>query len=94
MMRVTADMMNGFFEGGGALLLLLNIHRLMKDKKISGISVAPVIFWTAWGWWNCYYYPHLNQWFSFAGGVGVAVMNSVWIALALYYHRKRHSIGT
>lgn len=80
-----ADAINGTFEGGGSLLVLLNVYRLWKDKKVMGVSMIPAAFWTLWGYWNLYYYPHLNQWWSFTGGLGVVFGNSAWLALALYY---------
>lgn len=56
---LSPDMINGIFEGGGAILLSLNIRRLLKDKKVEGISLIPVFFWSAWGFWNLFYYPSL-----------------------------------
>jgi hypothetical protein len=83
-----SDLINGIFEGGGAILLTLSIRKLLKDKKVAGISYAPVTFWTVWGYWNLFYYPSLHQWASFIGGIGVVVMNTIWLALAFYYRNK------
>lgn len=87
-MMLSSDMMNGLFEGGGSLLLLLNIRQLLRDKKIAGVHWGPVVFWTAWGFWNLFYYPSLHQWYSFYGGCGVVSVNAVWLALLLYYRQK------
>jgi ABC-type transport system involved in cytochrome c biogenesis permease subunit len=83
------DVVNGAFELSGGLFLFLNVLRLLRDKKVSGVSLAPVIFFSVWGLWNLYYYPSLGQWCSLVGGVTVVIMNTVWVGLALYYGRGR-----
>lgn len=87
-MTLTADIINGLFELLGGSLLILNIIQLRKDKCIKGVSWTPVAFFTSWGLWNLYYYPSLEQWFSFFGGLFIVVINSVWLALVLYYNSK------
>jgi hypothetical protein len=83
------DLINGSFEAIGSLLVWLNIRQLYRDKVVRGVHIAPVMFWTAWGYWNIYYYPHLNQWLSFAGGISVVLANSVWVGQMLYYRKER-----
>lgn len=79
------DTVNSCFEGGLGLMVWLNVRRLVKDKQVKGISLWTSLFVTTWGYWNCYYYPSLGQWLSFTGGVMLAVANTVWLALAVYY---------
>lgn len=86
---MSLDLINGFFEAGLALLLTLNIKHLVRDKKVSGVSMYPAVFVTLWGFWNLLYYPSLHQWFSFVGGLGVVLGNCTWLGLALYYRRKK-----
>lgn len=81
------DEINGFFEAGLAVMLLLNLRRLMKDKKVEGFDYRVVVFTTAWGVWNLYYYPMLNQMFSFYAGIAVVTMNASWLWLVWYYKR-------
>ena len=78
------DAINAAFEIGGSMLLLLNIVRLLKDRSVKGVSIAPVVWWTAWGVWNLFYYPHLGQWASFGAGVLVAAANAAWVVLAVW----------
>ena len=87
------DTINGVFEGGGALLLILNINRLIKDKKVSGISLFPVIFFSIWELYWLWYYPTLKQWCSFVGAAALLLSNTVWVALALYYSHKNRKIS-
>ena len=79
------DVINGCFEGGGAVILSMNTITLVKSKKVQGVHWFPVVVWTAWGLWNLYYYPSLGQWASFYGGLGVVIQNIVWLLLAWKY---------
>jgi hypothetical protein len=84
---VTSDLINGSFEALGSILLWRNVHRLWRDKQIKGVHISPVAFFFAWGVWNLWYYPNLDQWWSFAGGVSVMAANGVWAGMAFYYHK-------
>lgn len=83
--KYSYDMINAAFEAGSAVLLWLNVHRLFKDKRLSGVSVFPVAWFSLWGGWNMVYYQQLEQRCSWAAGVAVFVANSVWLVLAIYY---------
>lgn len=85
------DIVNGSFESMGCFFVLLHVLRLLKDKKVRGVSVIATAYFTFWGFWNCYYYPHLGQWVSFVGGTSIALMNSVWVVLIMYYLRKERN---
>jgi len=82
------DFTNGLFEFFGGVLLILNCVRLHADKKVRGVSILPVMFFTSWGLWNLFYYPHLGQWWSFSGGLFVVSVNSVWLGQVFWYGRK------
>lgn len=84
------DYVNGVFELVGGFILLLNCYRLYVDKQIKGVSVSVVAFFTLWGYWNLYYYPSLNQWCSFFGGVLIVIANTLWVSMAIYYRKKRN----
>lgn len=85
---VTQDLINGTFEFVGGVLLIGNVIRLQRDKVVRGVSWIPVGFFTSWGAWNLYYYPWLGQWFSFAGGLLIVIVNSIWLTLVVKYRRK------
>lgn len=82
------DLVNGLFELSGSLFLWNNVRILYKHKKVRGVSVLTTAVFTAWGLWNLYYYPFLNQIMSFFGGLGIVLANAVWLWLALKYRRK------
>jgi len=82
------DIMNALFEFVGGLFLWMNVITLYKDKVIKGVYYPTVIFFFLWGIWNLWYYPSLDQWWSFAGGLWLAMANLVWILLFMYYKLK------
>lgn len=90
---MTPDFVNGLFEFMGASMNLMNVRRLWIDKKVAGVAVLPSVFFTSWGLWNLYYYPALDQWWSFAGGLAIVAVNAVWVSLALYYGGKNAKNG-
>lgn len=82
------DAINGAFEALGGVFALNNVRVIWRDKMVRGVSVLSTGVFTAWGFWNLYYYPHLGQWLSFAGGLVIVAANFAWVALMLYYGRK------
>jgi hypothetical protein len=84
------DLINATFEMCSGFLLLLNCRCLYKDKEVKGISIGAMGFFTLWGYWNLYYYPHLNQWASFAGGILIVIANTLWFILALLYRKNKN----
>ena len=82
------DLINGAFELLGGFVIILSIMQLHCDKIVKGVSWKHVAFFSAWGWWNIFYYPYLGQWASFAGGLFIVIFNTIWFAQMLYYLRK------
>jgi len=85
---MTPDQVNGLFELIGSLFILNHCRILYRDKKVAGVSILSTIFFFCWGVWNMFFYPHLNQWYSFAGGLTIFLANSLWIGMMLYYEYK------
>lgn len=83
-----SDIINGMFELVSALFLIKNIKKLYKDKILKGVAISPTIFFTLWGFWNLYFYPHNNHPFSFLGGIALVLVNSAWVIMAIYYTKK------
>lgn len=88
---MTPDIINALFEGIGGLLIWVNVYRLYKDKRVSGVSLAPTAFFTVWGLWNLYFYPTLGAWWSFLGGISIVTANTVWWFQMIYYTTKEKS---
>lgn len=82
------DLVNGTYEMLGAPFIVLSILNLYKEKLVKGVDWRAVAFFSTWSVWNLYYYPHLDQWASFFGGILIAIANAVWLAMMIYYIRK------
>lgn len=87
------DAVNGVFELGGAAVNLLNIKAIVRDKEVRGINSWVYVWFSTWGLYNLYYYPHLGQWLSFAGGAAIVAVNCSWLGLAVYYWKKNNELG-
>ena len=79
------DLINGGFEVAAGLSVLHHCAVLRHDREVRSLSIPAVFFFTAWGFWNIYYYPFLGQPLSFAGGIFVTVANCAYLALLLQY---------
>jgi len=87
---MSPDLINGTFEFVGSLMLWRNAWQLHKDKMVKGVHWNATAFFAAWGYWNLFYYPHLDQWWSFWGGVSIVTANTVWLAQMIYYLRRQN----
>jgi len=82
------DLINSLFEFCGGLFLAFNVFKLYRDKKVRGVHWLPTLFFTSWGFWNLFYYPHLNQWLSFFGGIFLVTVNAIWLMQMIYYRDR------
>lgn len=82
------DTFNGLFEIGGALAIVPSIYEILDKREAKGIHWAHQLFFCSWGLWNLYYYPQLEQWMSFAGGVALVITNLFYTALVWKYKVK------
>jgi hypothetical protein len=88
-MKLNKDLVNGGFEFIGGIICWLNVCKLYQDKQIKGVSVSASIFFTLFAIWGVYYYPNLNQPFSFVGAICLAAGNLSWLILLSYFLFKR-----
>jgi hypothetical protein len=87
MTPVTLDVVNGTFELCGAVFMSRDAYKLYGDKQIKGVHWFSRFFFLSWGLWNVRYYPGLDQWVSFCGGIALALANVAWCSLALKYRK-------
>ncbi len=92
-MPMWPDIINGTLELAGASFVCLNIDRILKDETVAGVHWASCVFFTTWGLWNLFYYPSLDQWFSFGGGVVLVIVNVVWLTLVYRYWPRETNNG-
>lgn len=85
---MSPDQINALFELVGGIFLWKNFAQLRKDKMLRGVHWVPIMFFASWGYWNLFYYPHLGQWWSFAGGLNIVAANTAWLVLAWKYRRN------
>src|SRR4051812_277042 len=45
---VTMDLINGCLELGGALLTLLSVRQVLRDRMVRGVHWGPIVFFTGW----------------------------------------------
>ena len=84
------DFVNGAFETAGGFFICLSIRNLHRAKVVRGVSWVHVAFFSSWGYWNLFFYPHLDQWLSFWGGAFLVAANTAWLLqIAFYLHRER-----
>lgn len=86
---MSPDVLNCCFEVVGALLTGLSVRRIFLDRRVAGVSVWPVLFFTSWGLWNLFYYGHLDQPWSRAGAGLLCAANVAWLVGLVKYGRSR-----
>lgn len=82
------DVINGTFEFAGAFFVAISIRKILQDKDVKGVHWLHIGFFTVWGMWNLYYYPYLDQWWSFYGGIALVAANLTYVLLLIRYSRR------
>lgn len=80
-----ADLINACFEFFAVFALANHCRVLYRQKQVRGVSIMSVVFFSAWGFWNLYYYPSLGQMFSFYAGVLLCLIHAIYIYLLIKY---------
>lgn len=86
---MSPDIINGAFELISGMAMWADVRRLYLDRQIRGVYWPLRVFFAAWGLWNLFYYPHLDQWASFVGGLFLVIANIAWVGMALRYRLKK-----
>jgi hypothetical protein len=87
-MLAIVDITNAVFEMGGAIVAAGNCKKIIDDKKVRGVFWPIWVFYTIWGFWNLYYYPAMNCWWSFWAGLLLTISNSIWVYYAWKYRKN------
>jgi hypothetical protein len=80
-----ADLANAAFELLGGAMLWANVNRLRRDRVVRGVHWQTTAVFMSWGVWNLFYYPNLDQWASFVGGLFLCSANAAWLWLAWHF---------
>ena len=82
------DFVNGSFELFAGGFVLLSVRKTLATRSSGGASWVTVAFFSSWGWWNLFYYPHLGQPWSTIGAIFVCAANCAWAALLWKFRRS------
>jgi len=82
------DLINGVFELVGGAMVWQNVRRIRRDQQVRGVDWRVTVFFSAWGFWNLFYYPHLDQWLSTLGGLAIVSANTAWLWFAWKYRAR------
>lgn len=88
------DLINASFEVFASAVSVLSLVAIYKAKRIVGASPWPTVFFTVWGLWNLFYYPHLGQWLSTGAAVGMLTINLAWLYLYNKYKGNLNESNT
>ena len=80
---MSGDIINALFEFCGSIAVWQNVATLLREKKVRGVSLVSMSFFTAWGFWNIWYYPSLGQVWSAYMAAFLCLGNLTWVALAI-----------
>jgi len=84
------DLVNSLFFVIPAIAMWLNVYKLVKDKEIKGVKLIPAYCFSASTLWGMYYYYQIGQIGSFLTITFMAMGNTTWTSLAVYYtYRKK-----
>lgn len=83
-----ADLINALLEGMAGFFILVSIREAWSRRDVSGIHWVHALYFTAWGAWNLFYYPYLDQWYSAACAILVFGVNAFYLFTVIKFRRK------
>ena len=81
------DLINSLFQLSAGILTWLNIIKIRKDKDTKGMSLVPLFIYCSMGYWNIYFYHHINKPISLIAGLSITAANTIWVLHILYYRK-------
>ncbi len=84
-LSLNKDLINVIFELGGSGFTFSNAYVLYKHKEVKGVNPFSTVYFGCWGIWNLFWYSHLNQPWSFYGGVLSVIASATWVSMLIYY---------
>lgn len=90
---MSADLANGLWEAAGSLVGLLASLQVLRDRRVEGTRWwLPLFFWS-WCAWNLWYYPAIDQWWSFLGACLMFLSNGTYACLLWWFRRHPRRSG-
>ncbi len=85
---IDKDVINGAFEISGGFFALNDCRVLYLHKQVRGRSMLSFWFFTAWGFWNLYYYQALLQPISVYGAAFLVSANAIYLGMFAHYRSR------
>lgn len=82
------DLINGFFELAGGIVVALNVRDIWKRGMVAGHTPFTITFFWSWGLWNVIYYPAIGQWWSTIGAWGLMIANLCLVFSVIKFRSK------
>lgn len=83
------DYANAAWETLGCVVLFGSMVQLRRDQGSRGIHWSHVIYFIGISMWFCYFYVHLEQWWSLAVQALYTAETIAWAGMMVYYFAKR-----
>jgi hypothetical protein len=87
-MHLNPDLTQAAFEAGSACFQVMNVRAIRKHKTVKGVHWTPTAFFTAWGIYNLWFYAVIGLPLAWWAGLGITLVNMVWLGHAIYYSRR------
>lgn len=87
------DYVNAAWEALGCMVLGSSIRQLVRDESVRGIHWSHVAYSVGISAWFCYYYAHLDQWWSAGVQVLFTAETVLWAVLMLWYFAAEVACG-
>lgn len=84
----SGDQINASLEFAGACFRTFDCVKLFRAKRFQGGSLFTALFFFGWGVFNMFYYPSLQQTWSFVAAILLTVVNGIWILMAVVYEHR------
>jgi hypothetical protein len=65
-----------------------NVRALVRDKCIKGCSLLPTYVFLTTNIYEVFYFHHIHQPLATFGSLSMAVVNLVWLGLAIMYRME------
>ena len=82
---MSPDIFNALLEFLGGVFTFQNALRVCRDRGYAGITWTAVAFFATWSAWNTWYYPSLDQTWSWVAAIFMLTANLCWIAVMAWF---------
>jgi len=88
---MTLDQFNSIFPFIACTAHVLNIRKLLRDKRVLGVHWASPLITYAGQISGIYFMYTLGQWYTMVGGATFFALSFTWYCMMIYYNYFRKS---